>query len=173
MEVDEGMGGARITSMMRIFALPAIVVAVVIVTFGSALALVAVRKALIHVHPTTCSSRLMTLSRMQALYRTRCGEYPTVTGREYWLEIVRQVAHAGDATELLDCPRTDARPAEGDSEYDGPASDVNAYGPGDPVAADRPGAHGNSLHVLRKDGAIMSFRDDDPAWRDLRRKVSR
>jgi hypothetical protein len=73
---------------------------------------------------------------------------------------------APEEQEVLICPlRKDSEP--GDCDYRCSRVPFSKLGPSDPVAADRPGNHGNgmSINVLFKDGSVMEVDLDDPRWK--------
>ena len=69
--------------------------------------------------------------------------------------------------DVCSCPFRDEAPEAGASDYRGPYLPVNRAQIGDPIAADKPGNHGEEEggNVLRNSGDVQGVGRSDPLWR--------
>ncbi len=155
-----------------IVSMPTIIVTVIVVAVFGALLLPS-----IHGHRSDHSlsrdcNNLKQLWTMQANYMVQFGGreklMPPDTGSEFWTRLTKTSPPLIDPSlaDIYDCPISPGLGGIDNCEYRGPASDVNAYGDDDPVAADIDGNHGPGEGgiVLRKSGDVMNYAATDTLW---------
>jgi len=98
------------------------------------------------------------------------GRWPDATGSALWRSFgeMKLPLIGPESLEVLSCPlKGDGEP--GRCDYLGPRRPASELGPGDALAGDRPGNHGEpgSGNVLFKDGSVREFEASHPIWRTL------
>jgi prepilin-type N-terminal cleavage/methylation domain-containing protein len=120
---------------------------------------------------TACASNLRHLYQAGLLYSsTHRGAWPAATGSALWLAFVRTSPPliGPDELDVLSCPvRGEGEP--GRCDYLGPRKPASGLKPGDALAADRPGNHGEGEagNVLLKDGTARDFEVSPPSLETL------
>ena len=89
--------------------------------------------------------------------------------REGWVFLTRLKPPIIDseAREILACPLRGVGLGPDECDYRSPRIPISKLGPSDPVAADKPGNHGDgqTINVLLKDGRILEAEPGDPLWK--------
>ncbi len=137
------------------------------------LILPAIAKATRRSKLTGCILNLSQLWKYQHVYRTQFGGPDRLmtpdTGGAFWLRLTTVTPPLIDAPirDILACPEKNDAPAPGQTDYRGPAHNVNGYIDTDVVGADRVGNHGPNEggNVLRKSGDVQSCPESDPLWK--------
>lgn len=133
----------------------------------AAILLPAIARAIERSKSASCTGNLMQLWKMQHIYATQFGggRFSTRTGEDFWLHLSETTPPliGPGLADLFRCP---LRTTPDRCDYRGPASDVNAYGDGEPVGADKVGNHPRGGgNVLRKSSDVMEINDGDPVWK--------
>jgi len=126
---------------------------------------------------TACASNLQQLYQLGTVYAsTHKGEWPKSTGEDLWLSFTKTVPPLVRPDELLifACPVRGEDPEPGECQYLGPRIPWNQLKPGDPLAADKEGNHGEEYggNVLFKDGSVMEYGSSDARWKKCREVLS-
>ena len=68
--------------------------------------------------------------------------------------------------DIFSCPVVASRTLQDETDFRGPNGNVNVFGDGDPVGADKIGNHGHSAggNVMRKSGDVITVPADDELW---------
>jgi len=118
-----------------------------------------------------CSSNLRQLYQLGALYAsTHQGKWPDATGSALWLSFAKTSPPLipSEELEVLLCP-VRGESELGQCDYLGPSKPVSQLKPGDALAADKPGNHGEGYggNVLLRDGSIAEYESLHPIWDTL------
>jgi hypothetical protein len=110
---------------------------------------------------------------MQANYMVQYGGshklLPLETGGNFWTKLSDPQTTLIDSTlgDIYMCPLEGA-PNAGDTDYRGPANNVNKSKDGDPVGADKSTNHSDDGseggNVLRKSGDVQTVGQNDTLW---------
>ncbi|MBI2899103.1 MAG: hypothetical protein HYY17_02895 [Planctomycetes bacterium] len=161
---------------------PAMIVVIVVgVVFGgiivigilAALLLPAVARAKRNAKTTMCANNLSQLWKMQNNYMVQYGGWEKrmspKTGGDFWLVLSDPKVNLIDRSlgDIYHCPVAGTAQSWGTCGYRGPSSNVNRYGDGDPVGADKAANHGTREggNVLRKSGDVQTCGESDALWR--------
>jgi type II secretory pathway pseudopilin PulG len=124
-----------------------------------------------------CANHLKQLHAMGHIYASlHRGRWPEETGAAFWTTFQRMNPPLleSDLNEIYFCPIL-AQPGDlGQTDYRGPASNVNPGTADDPIGADKIGNHGEGYggNVLRKAGDVQELDRDDPLWGLCRTRLS-
>jgi prepilin-type processing-associated H-X9-DG protein len=93
--------------------------------------------------------------------------WPKERGEALWLALRTSNPPLIDESEIeiLFYPVKGEDPADGCTDYRGPANDLRSLRAGDPLGADKVGNHGKGGNVLLADGSVLERFEDDPEWR--------
>ena len=138
----------------------------------AALLLPAIARAISNAKIAGCANNLQQLSRMQSNYVVMHGglkkQFSSQTGEQFWLVLsdpnVKLIDR--DLADVYQCPLEGKDQGWGSCDYRGPSSNVNLYGDGDPIGADKVGNHGSrgGGNVLRKSGEVTTVGESDSLW---------
>ena len=142
-----------------------VLVVIVIICILAALVIPAISKAQRNARVIGCLSNLKHLWTMQNNYMVVFGGerqlYPTETGGDFWLKMKNTDPPLIDSTvlDIFVCGLTGTIAGGVTTDYRGPASNVNNFGDGDPVGADKIGNHGpdSGGNLLRKSGDVVTL----------------
>lgn len=119
---------------------------------------------------TACARNLSQMHTLMAAYSAAYkGESPRGTGESFWLSLSETtpplVPH--DYPGLFACPRLEEDCPPRKTHYRGPRLPWSQLKPSDPIAADKPGNHGDDEGgcVLLKNGDVLEVGRDDPLWK--------
>lgn len=111
-----------------------------------------------------CANNLSQLWKMEQVYMASRGgrmkRFPAETGGAFWLKLNETTPPLIEDTclDIFLCPVTGNAPVKGETDYLGPAVDVNTLKDGDWVGADRVGNHGkDGGNALRKSGDVVEL----------------
>ncbi len=145
------------------FTLVELLVVIVIIGILAALLLPAIARAIRRSRITACANNQSQLWKMENIYMSKYGGrlklMYTGTGEDFWtyLQSTSPPLVETSVTDIYTCPAISATPT-GESHYNGPSSDVNGLGDGDPVGADEV-THDvdEGGNVLRKSGDVAEY----------------
>ena len=120
---------------------------------------------------TACAGNLRQLYRLGTDYgSTHKGEWPTGKGTALWLSFSKTDPPllSSDDLEVLGC-QVHGGWEPGQCDYLGPRKPVSQLKPGDALAADKPGNHGEGIagNVLLRDGSVAEYEPSHPIWDTL------
>jgi hypothetical protein len=138
----------------------------------AALLLPAIARATRNAKVISCVNNQSQLWKMMNNYMVMYGgsrkAMPSTTGGAFWLELSRTSPPLVDPSmmDIYECAVEGGPNAAGTTDYRGPAGNVNTFGDGDPVGADKVGNHGRGEggNVVRKSGDIQTVSEMDPLW---------
>lgn len=118
-----------------------------------------------------CASNLRQLYQLGVVYASaHDGHWPTAKGSAFWLAFTKTAPPliGQDELEVLLCP-VKGEPEPGHCDYLGPALPFPELQPGDALAADKPGNHGDGRagNILLKNGSVREFEYSEPIWKSL------
>lgn len=146
---------------------------VLIVALVSGLALPLVSRGIRSAQVRTCAQNLRILHRTGSAYAATQQAWPDSTGEELWKTFTRTTPPLlkDEAVEVLVCPVLGSDSSPGETDYRGPRMPWKSLAPNDPLAADKPGNHGESGGcMLYKDGRVEEV--DDAAWKAVASRLS-
>jgi prepilin-type N-terminal cleavage/methylation domain-containing protein len=158
------------------FTLVELLVVIVIIGILASLLLPAIAAAIRAARTTACAQNLSQLYKMGHVYATNHkGKWPTETGEALWLrfQTMQPPLLDVDMKEVYFC-QVKGEPGDvGQTDYRGPAVNVNKAAPGDPIGADKVGNHGESYagNVLRMAGDVQNVDLGDPLWLQAAEKL--
>jgi hypothetical protein len=122
----------------------------------------------------SCAQNLRILQRTGAAYAATHRAWPAATGENLWLSFTRTTPPLlkEEALEVLVCPVLGNEPAPDLTDYRGPKAPWLDLAPSAPLAADKPGNHGEDVGgcVLYKDGRVEEH--DGEAWKAIASRLS-
>ncbi len=127
----------------------------------------------------SCVNNLSQLWKMLHNYMVQYGgcskSMPDQTGGEFWLCLARCDPRLIDDSlrDIYRCPVRGQPLSVDETDYRGPAQNVNTLSDGDIVGADREDNHGRRAggNLIRKSGDVLCVPDNDPLWRRARRQT--
>lgn len=147
---------------------------VLIVGILSGVALPLLSRGIRSAQVRTCAQNLRILHRTGSAYAATQQAWPDSTGEDLWKTFTRTTPPLlkDDALEVLVCPVLGSDALPGETDYRGPRVPWNKLALTDPLAADKPGNHGEESGgcVLYKDGRVEEL--DDAAWKALASRLS-
>ena len=125
---------------------------------------------------TNCSANLGQLYKVGTIYASmHKGEWPGIAGDELWLSFTRTTPPLIEEEHraILACRVQGEECAPGETHYRGPRVPWKQLRPGEPLAADKPGNHGDDYggNVLFKDGSVHEAALRDPLWQQCAEKL--
>ena len=158
------------------FTLVELLVVIVIIGILAALLLPAIARAIRNAKVTGCLNNLKQLWIMQNNYMVQFGGrrkiFPTESGGLFWLKLKNITPPLIDSTvyDIFVCNVLGTTPADGTTtDYRGPNGNVNSFGDGDPVGADKQANHdqggvSEGGNILRKSGDVVTVGPNDGAF---------
>ena len=161
------------------FTLKEFLIAVAILCMLAALVIPFLLRAHAHSHITICVSNLSQLHKMQRVYALQFGGVrelmPPATGSRFWIELTLTDPPLMDRnlTRIFACPIKGTGVEWGETDFRGPAENINTLSEGSIIGADKVGNHwrGYGGNVLRASGDVISVAPDDPLWAQAAEKT--
>lgn len=119
---------------------------------------------------TRCRNNLRQLYQLGTVHaHQHQGQWPEAGDENLWVVFTRMKPPliSPDEVDILRCPVLDEDLQPGESHYLAPKVPWSKLGPNDPIAADRPGNHGDQEGrcVLLKSGNVVEIHRGDRLWR--------
>ena len=154
------------------FTLVELLVVIVIIGILAALLLPAIARAIRNAKMTACSNNLSQLFKMQTNYMVTFGgsfkSMPSETCGSFWIKLTQVSPPLIDATlkDIFACSVKGTGVTFGVTDYRGPNGNINTFGDGDAIGADKLNNHGTGEggNVLRRSGDVTIVAASDTLW---------
>lgn len=156
------------------FTLVELLVVIVIIGILAGLLVPAIIAALDEAKNAACISNLRQLWALQMTYMAKFGgpprSMPTETGTAFWIKLTQTTPPLvdGGMKDIFFCPRKGEIGSYGETNYRGPATNVNQLGHGDAVGADFLDNHSldgsEGGNVLRRSGDVQTAGPTSALW---------
>jgi prepilin-type N-terminal cleavage/methylation domain-containing protein len=166
-----------LSSRRRGFTLVEMLVVIVIISILAGLLIPVIQHVLHRVRVANCAHNLKQLYQVAQTYAAaHKGGWPSVRGEELWTSFQTgrppylEERHA----EICLCPVRQEPERRGETDYRGPLLPRARYRAVDPIAADKPGNHGEDGggNVLLNDGSVHEIGPEESLWQDCLVKLS-
>jgi prepilin-type N-terminal cleavage/methylation domain-containing protein len=159
----------KVRSQRGGFTLVELLVVIVIIGILASLLIPAIAWALRIATVANCKNNLRQFHQMGHIYASHHkGKWPAETGAGFLLKFqqIQPPLIEADFSDLNFCPLRGENRGPGETDYRGPARNVNQARQSDPLAADQPGNHGEGHGgcVVRVAGDVQELDPDDPLW---------